>query len=222
MQRTTSKSVDTPVLTPSSPSICKAKKKQRQDESEKDRTSMNFIANNACYKSNNAPPPTLPSTPPNRDDEPDDYRWLVETYDGERKKSLTVSSNQLEEIDIKQYDHVLDYARAIWAYRDKAGKWIVNEGTWKGLGAVTLSIIEAVQDRPGICMTPVMLSNKTGNEKLEMNGTVNRHISVLRRIHGENAEEPHFFVTANHTGLTLKWPKGKTRIRIKPAGPLDH
>ena len=155
-------------------------------------------------------------------------KFEVTEYDGkEIHETETLTREEAEAINPKDYDHYVAKPFGIFAFRTAAGKWVeFRNGKWPGIGPEGLKIIQAVQLNPGLFLNCSDLFDLTGNKKYFGSNAVSARVLMLRKAHLETKAKSHFFVTSDSGEMSVCWPKERTwiwieAIRSKASGQDD-
>jgi hypothetical protein len=142
-------------------------------------------------------------------------KFEVAVYDGNEVEVKTMTREEAEAINPKDYDHYVAKPFGIFAFWTAAGKWIEQrDGKWAGIGKAGLDFIEAIQLNAGIFLRCLDLVELTGNKSYNDSNCVSACVLRLRRIHHESKAESHFFVTSESGEIGVCWPKNLTFVRI--------
>jgi len=146
---------------------------------------------------------------------PPPMKFEVTTYDGKEVEVKTMTREEVEAINPKDYDYYMAKCFGILAFRTGSGEWIEHRnGNWPRLGGKTLDLLRAIQINPGLFQTCSDLAELTGNEAYFDANPVSARILALRRTHRESKDKPHFFATSDSGQLRVCWPKERTWIWI--------
>lgn len=140
-------------------------------------------------------------------------RWEITQYDGKQITMRTVAEAEMLAIQPQQFDHYRSNSLGIYAYRNKAGIWVVHENIWPMMGPVNCDLLEAVQLHPGAYLTPAALAQVTNISSLRDNGNAAVYAHKVRLAHGNEGER--FIETRRSGGLAYRWPRERTWIWIE-------
>ncbi len=101
-----------------------------------------------------------------------DYRYEIMSYDAREISSQVIDQNELDAIDGKTHDCVIDIARGVFAFRDESGRWVSHETNWPGLGLVTMSILQNLQLDPGKFLSAKRIAYLSDLPALRRSGTL--------------------------------------------------
>lgn len=136
-----------------------------------------------------------------------DLRFRVTDYaPGRSIQMRTVSAEELETLNIQDYDHLLAPVWGIYGFRDSAGEWDERPLDGSGLGEIGLAILKTLQLHPGIFLTPRDIANRTDNWNLLHPNPLAARIRANRAAHGEDGKNPRLVLTRRNGGYALKWP----------------
>lgn len=143
----------------------------------------------------------------------------VRTYDGKEIKAsgLMAPGEVLQSFDFGAYDSVSAKPLGHFGFHDpETREWhdyAKRNGRGRGLGNVTLAILEAIQDFPGVYIEPLMLYDLTGIDTVPDPGVLPTHILRIRAAHWECKRTARFILTQNGC---VAWAPDRTWIRVVP------
>lgn len=146
---------------------------------------------------------------------PPPMKFEVAIYDGEEIEVKTMTREEAEAINPRDYDYYIARCFGVLAFRTASGEWIeYRNGNRPGIGPEGLKIVQALQVEPGIFQTCSDLAELTGNDNYYGSNCVSARLLALRKAHHESKEKSHFFVTSDSGQLQICWPKERTYVWI--------
>ena len=143
----------------------------------------------------------------NRQKLTEQYEVIRYAGDGLEEQVNILTRAEADALDVRAYDHLLASAWGKYGYRSTEGEWIEEKIDGSGLGQTSLRIIQALQLNPGVLLLPLDISVLTGNENLVDNNVLAARLTRIRSAHGENGENPRFFLSQRNGDYALKWPR---------------
>lgn len=141
-----------------------------------------------------------------------DRKYEVTMYDGHEITVKTMTAEEIEALDPKDFDHFLSTASATWGYRTSSGKWVEHRIKWPGLGEVGLRVLRVLQLYAGDFISRKEIADLAGFESLTRHGVLSARIHAVRKAHGDKNQR--FIETTRSNGFKARWPSERKWLWI--------
>lgn len=144
------------------------------------------------------------------------FRYQVTAYDTKTIETVTMTREQVMEIDRQASDYLLSTDFGILAFRTSQGEWVeYSNGNCPGIGTICLRIIQATQLNPGEFLTPNNIFELTGYATLRSNNALSARLKAIREAHKESFGNSNFFLSRRAGGYAIAWDPTKSWMWIE-------